>query len=60
MNTKTIALVIIIFILSFSATFFIIKSNDHKECNTLEIKRKDTNGNLIVSQKHICKEKYSF
>ncbi len=60
MNTKTIILVIIVFIFSFSATFFITKSNDHKECNTLQIKTKDTKGNLVISQKHICKEKYSF
>ena len=60
MNTKTIILVLIVFIFSFSATFFIIKSNDHKECNTLQMKTKDANGNLIESKKHICKEKYSF
>ncbi len=60
MNTKTILIVVVIFIFSFSATFFIIKSNDHKECNTLQIKTKDTNGILVESQKHICKEKYSF
>jgi uncharacterized membrane protein len=60
MNTKNIVLVIIVFIFSFSATFFIIRSNDHKECETLQIKTKDTNGNLVISQKHICKEKYSF
>jgi uncharacterized membrane protein len=60
MNTKTILIVVVVFIFSFSATFFIIKSNDHKECNTLQMKTKDANGNLIESQKHICKEKYSF
>jgi uncharacterized membrane protein len=60
MNTKTIVLVIIVFIFSFSATFFIIKSNDHKECETLLINTKDKKGNLVETQKHICKEKYSF
>jgi hypothetical protein len=60
MNTKTILIVIVVFIFSFLATFFIIKSNDHKECNTLKIKTKDINGILVESQKHICKEKYSF
>jgi uncharacterized membrane protein len=60
MNTKTIILVLIVFIFSFSTTFFIIKSNDHKECIIVQKKSKDANGNLIESQKHICKEKYSF
>lgn len=60
MNKKTILIVVIVFIASFSATFFIIKSNDHKECATEQIKTKDANGNLVLSQKHICKEKYSF
>jgi uncharacterized membrane protein len=60
MNTKTIILVIIVFIFSFSATFFIIKSNDHKECEILKIMTKDNKGNLVETEKHICKEKYSF
>jgi len=60
MNTKTIILVLIVFIFSFSATFFIIKSNDHKECIIVQKKSKDINGNIIVMKEHICKEKYSF
>jgi hypothetical protein len=60
MNTKTKIAAIIVLVFSFLATFFIIKSNDHKKCNTLQLITKDENGNLVTSQKHICKEKYSF
>lgn len=53
-------IVLIVFIFSFSATFFIKKSNDHKECNIVQKKSKVVNGNIIVLKEHICKEKYSF
>jgi hypothetical protein len=48
------------FVMSFSATFFIIKSNDHKECETVIKKELDKNGNKITKEVHVCKEKYSF
>ena len=39
---------------------FIKSYNDHKECRTVEIISHDKDGNQIVTQKHICKEEYSF
>ena len=50
----------LIFVISFSATFFIIRSNDHKECGTVIKKELDKNGNKITIKEHVCKEKYSF
>ena len=61
MPTKnTLIFIALLFVISFSATFFIIKSNDHKECGTLVKKEIDKDGNQIAKKEHVCKEKYSF
>ena len=61
MPTKKILIFIaLLFVISFSITFFIIRSNDHKECGTLVKKELDKNGNEVTKEEHVCKEKYSF
>ena len=57
---KTLIFIAILFVISFSATFFIIRSNDHKECGTLIKSDMDKNGNQIAKKENLCKEKYSF
>lgn len=57
---KTLIAIVLIFVISFSTTFFIIRSNDHIECGTIVKKVIDENGNQITKKEHICKEKYSF
>jgi hypothetical protein len=60
MPTKRILILIaLLFVISFSATFFVIKSNDHKECDTVIKIELDKNGNSVRKEEHICKEKYS-
>jgi hypothetical protein len=60
MNKKTIILTIVAFALGFGGTFFLIKSNDHKECRIVSKKAKDSNGNWGTTEVHICKENYAF
>ena len=61
MPTKnTLIFIAVLFVISFSSTFFIIRNNDHKECGTLEKKETDKDGNQIAKEEHLCKEKYSF
>ncbi len=60
MNKKTLLTLLIAFVFSFSATFFIIKSNDHKECERVMKRVTDKNGNKVVLKEHVCKEKYAF
>jgi hypothetical protein len=60
MNKKTIILIILAFALGFGGTFFIIRSNDHKECGIVSKKLKDKNGNSVTTEEHSCKEKYAF
>ena len=38
---------------------FIKKSNDHLECNNESVTIENSNGEIITTNKHICKEKYS-
>jgi hypothetical protein len=57
---RTLIFIALAFVISFSATFFVIKSNDHKECKIFIKKELDKKGNTITKKEHICKEKYSF
>ena len=61
MPTKsTLIFIALLFAISFSITFFIIRSNDHKECDIVIKKELDKNGIEVAKEEHICKEKYSF
>ena len=61
MPTKRILIFIfLLFVISFSATFFMIRSNDHKECEIVIKKELDKNGIEFTNKEHVCKEKYSF
>ena len=52
--------IILTFSIAFASTFFIIKSNDHKECETVIEKVRDKNGYEVATTEHVCQEKYSF
>jgi hypothetical protein len=61
MKNKSVYLVsILVFIIGFSGTIFIMKNNDHIECETVVRKYKNIDGNIVTQTEHVCKEKYSF
>ncbi|MFV8367265.1 hypothetical protein [Flavobacterium sp. XS1P27] len=57
---RTLIFIALLFVISFSTTFFIIRSNDHKECDIVIKKEMDKNGIEVTKVEHVCKEKYSF
>ena len=59
-TTRTLLFIALIFVISFSTIFFIIRSNDHKECDIVIKKDLDKNGIEVTKEEHVCKEKYSF
>jgi hypothetical protein len=59
-TTRTLLFIALIFLISFSTIFFIIRSNDHKECDIVIKKDLDKNGIEVTKEEHVCKEKYSF
>ena len=61
MKNRSVYLVsILVFIIGFSGTIFIMKNNDHIECETVVRKFKNNDGNIVTQTEHVCKEKYSF
>ena len=61
MNNRSIRLIIIlVFIIGFSGTIFIMKNNDHIECETVMRKFKNYDGDTVTRTEHVCKEEYSF
>ena len=61
MKNRSVYLVsILVFIIGFSGTIFILKNNDHIECETVVRKFKNNDGNIVTQTEHVCKEKYSF
>jgi uncharacterized protein YxeA len=56
---KTFIVSITIILLSIMAILFIKKSNDHLECFNETEAIKNSNGNVVTTNKHICKEKYN-
>jgi hypothetical protein len=59
-NRSSYFVVILVFIISFFGTIFIIKNNDHVECETISKKFKNNDGDIVTRTEHVCKEKYSF
>ncbi|TDD75540.1 hypothetical protein [Flavobacterium caseinilyticum] len=59
-TTRTPILIAVLFVISFSTIFFIKSSNDHIECDTIPKRELDKNGIEVTTQKHVCKENYSF
>ncbi|MDI6031588.1 hypothetical protein QLS91_00735 [Flavobacterium sp. LB2P84] len=57
---RTLIFIALLFVISFLATFFMIRSNDHKECEIVIKKELDKNGIEVTKEEHVCKEKYSF
>lgn len=47
-------------VLTISVLTFIHFSNDHIECGTVVNTTIDSNGIVIKTEEHICKEKYNF
>ena len=61
MKNRSVYLVsILVFIIGFSGTIFIMKNNDHIECETVVRKFKNNDGDIVTQTEHVCKEKYSF
>ena len=52
--------VILVFIIGFAGTIFIMKNNDHIECETVVKKYKNNDGDIVTRTDHVCKKKYSF
>jgi hypothetical protein len=59
-NRSVYLVSILVFITGFSGTIFIIKNNDHIECESVVKKYKNKDGNIVARTEHVCKEKYSF
>ena len=59
-TTRILLFIALLFVISFSTIFFIIRSNDHKECDIVIKKDLDKNGIEVTKEAHVCKEKYSF
>ena len=49
-----------IIIITISGLIFIHFSNDHVECETTSESVKKADGKFVITEKHICKEKYNF
>ncbi len=60
MKNRLIIGILSLVVATFGLVFFINKSNDHQECNTVKKTSTDKNGNQVVFAKHVCNEKYSF
>ena len=58
-NKRITVVFILVFTIGFGGTIFIIKNNDHIECETVVKKHKNNNGDIVTYKEHICKEKYS-
>ena len=57
---RTLIFIALLFVISFSTTFLIIRSTDHKVCEIVIKKELDKNGIQVTKEGHVCKEKYSF
>jgi len=57
---RSIFILGLILISTISALSFIYFSNDHIECETVVNNTSDSNGNIIKTEEHNCKEKYNF
>ncbi|AWA30480.1 hypothetical protein HYN48_10490 [Flavobacterium magnum] len=53
----TLALVVVTAV---SGYLFITDANDHNECETKKMVTIDKHGNQVITEKHICREKYNF
>ena len=59
-NRSSYLIFILVFLIGFSGTIFIMKNNDHVECETVVKKYKNNDGDIVTLKEHVCKEKYSF
>ena len=59
-NRSSYLIFILVFLIGFSGTIFIMKNNDHVECETVVKKYKNNDGDIVTQTEHVCKEKYSF
>lgn len=59
-SMKKLIIPIAVVVAGASATFFIIKSNDHKECSQRSYQTVNEDGSVTTHTEHICKEKFSF
>ena len=59
-NRSSYLIIILVFLIGFFGTTFIMKNNDHIECETVVRKYKNNDGDIVTQTEHVCKEKYSF
>ena len=59
-NRSSYLVIILVFTIGFFGTTFIMKYNDHVECETVVRKFKNNDGDIVTKTEHVCKEKYSF
>jgi len=58
---KTIRFSFAIILMSVLAILFVKDSNDHKECSEIQETKTLKNGTtVVVTNEHVCKEKYNF
>lgn len=57
---KVHSISVLVIITSLVTIFAITYANDHKECDTKTEITFDNDGNRIVSEIHMCKEKFNF
>ena len=57
---KNISILGLILICTVLLLPLIYVSNDHLECKTVVNKTFNSDGNVIKTEEHICKEKYNF
>ena len=57
---RTYTVAILVFVIGFSGTIFIMENNNHIECETIVKKYKNNDGDTVTRTEHVCKEKYSF
>ena len=58
-NRSSYLVFILVFLIGFSGTIFIMKNNDHVECETVVKKYKNNDGDIVTRTEHVWKEKYS-
>lgn len=57
---KNILILGSIVLVAFSALIFIHFSNDHIECEVISNSETTSDGDIVITEQHICNEKYNF
>jgi len=52
-NRSSYLVFILVFVIGFSGTIFIMKNNDHIECETVVKKYKNKDGDIVTRTEHV-------